>query len=122
VGTSASSTSQPAACSNKLAVEITDAETTRTRPLTQSLYERVIGGSQDKVPFAIGLIVLALASFKYAQLVFRSQEKWFHFAMMAMAAFGGVQLHQYYLNQRQIDMKIESLRQAALRSAKEPSV
>ena len=55
--------------------------------------------------------VIAIASLKYIQVVWQSQEKWFHFAIMAMMAFGGFQLHQFYLNQKEIESKIDDLKQ-----------
>jgi len=42
------------------------------------------------VPIAIGLVVLVLAGFRYIQIVFYSNEKWFHMIIVAMVAFGSV--------------------------------
>jgi len=54
--------------------------------------------SGDKVKMGIAIGVVFLATLKYLHVVFLSQEKWFHFVIMAMVAFGGFQLHQFYLN------------------------
>ena len=58
----------------------------------------------------IAIGVLVLCGIKYLHIVFYSQEKWFHMVILAMVAFGGVQIHQFILSQRQIDSKIDSLR------------
>ena len=62
-------------------------------------------------------MLLVLAALKYAQIVFYSEEKWFHFALIAMLAFGSIQAQQWYLNQKSIDAKMDSLRQKATESA-----
>ena len=66
---------------------------------------------QSKLVLGVALGVLCLGSLKYLQIVLYSEEKWFHFSIMAMMAFGSVQLHQFYLNQKQIDSKISDLKQ-----------
>ena len=45
------------------------------------------------------------------QIIYYSSEKWFHFAILGMMAYGSIQLQQFYLNKSQIDAKIEFLRQ-----------
>ena len=67
-------------------------------------------GSEDKLKLALAAGVIALASIKYLHVIFYSQEKWFHFSIIAMLAFGGVQLHTFYLNQKQIEAKIDGLK------------
>ena len=54
--------------------------------------------NEDKIKLGITAGVMALAGLKYIHVVFYSQEKWFHFSIMAMLAFGSIQLHQFYLN------------------------
>ncbi len=66
---------------------------------------------QSKLVLGVALGALCLGSLKYLQIVLYSEEKWFHFSIMAMMAFGSVQLHQFYLNQKQIDSKISDLKQ-----------
>ena len=62
-------------------------------------------------------MLVTLASIKYLQIIFYSEERWFHVALIAMAAFGAIQARQWYLNQKSIDAKMDLLRQKATESA-----
>ena len=46
--------------------------------------------SGNKEVYVIAVLV-TLASIKYLQIIFYSEERWFHVALIAMAAFGAIQ-------------------------------
>ena len=58
----------------------------------------------------VGGAVAFICAIKYATVIYNSNEKWFHVLILAMVAFAGLQMHQFYLNQKEIDAKMEALR------------
>ena len=58
----------------------------------------------------VAIVVLSVASIWYSYYIYFSTQKWFHFAIVGMIAFGSIQMHQFYLNKTEIDAKIELLR------------
>ena len=48
---------------------------------------------ENALPKALVLSGVMLAALAYLQVVVNSKEKWFHFLLMAVLAFGGIQLY-----------------------------
>ena len=65
----------------------------------------------EKMAQIVAIVVLSVASIWYSYYIYFSTQKWFHFAIIGMIAFGSIQMHQFYLNKTEIDAKIELLRQ-----------
>ena len=65
--------------------------------------QKFTNSSPDRTPWAVGLAMVFLASLKYLQVIIYSQEKWFHFAIIAMVAFAGFQIHQFLNSMSQYD-------------------
>lgn len=60
-----------------------------------------------KVPIGIAVACLAICGLYYLQVIINSSEKWFHLLIVAMLAFAGIQVNQYYLNQKEIEAKMQ---------------
>ena len=86
-----------------------------------------IGETRENAwPKALAMAGVLLVGLVYLQVVMKSKEKWFHFLLMAVFAFGGIQLYQFYQNQQQLDAQIEKYRRrtkslSSLNSSRESS-
>ena len=52
--------------------------------------EAMAATRENALPKALALSLAVLAGLAYLQVVMKSKEKWFHFLLMAVFAFGGI--------------------------------
>ena len=59
------------------------------------------------MPIGIAVACFAIGGLYYLQVIINSSEKWFHLLIVAMLAFAGIQVNQFYLNQKEIEAKMQ---------------